>query len=240
MKGVRNVRNERPLSRQKEQNGVSQGSQGRPQRSQWTGHRVLLGSKKNSLVPEIPPFIEEDKYLAEKTVEDVLRHFGKNLKEGRRRYRQFVEKGIKHGRREDLQGGGLVRSAGGDTSVLSPKRKEDRELSDQRVLGSGDFVSATLQQSERILEKKYLPKRSIEELIELVAMQTGISPEMICSRNRKQKVSEARSLVSWLAVEKTGHPAAEVARYLGISRVGVLPSVKKGHDICQKYDGQLN
>ncbi len=151
-----------------------------------------------------------------------------------------MEKGIKQGRRPEFQGGGLIRSAGGDTSVLSPKDKENRELSDQRILGSGDFVSATLQQSERILEKKYLPKRSIEELIELVAMQTGISPEMICSRSRKQKVSEARSLVSWLAVEKTGHPAAEVAGYLGISCVGVLLSVKKGHDICQKYDGQLN
>ena len=74
---------------------------------------------------------------------------------------------------------------------MSPKDKENRELSDQRVLGSGDFVSATLQQSEKILERKYLPKRSIEELIELVAIQTGISPEMICSRSRKQKVSEA-------------------------------------------------
>ena len=77
-----------------------------------------------------------------------------------------MEKGIKQGRRPELQGGGLVRSAGGDTSVLFSKNKENRELSDQRVLVSGDFVSATLQQSEKILERKYLPKRSIEELIE--------------------------------------------------------------------------
>ena len=191
-------------------------------------------------VPLINAGEKNGKSLAEKTIEDVLKHFGKSLKDARRNYHRFVEKGIKHGRREDLQGGGLIRSSGGDTSVLSPKRKEDRELSDERILGSGDFVSATLQQSEKIFERKYLPKRSIEELIELVAMQTGISPEMICSRSRKQKVSEARSLVSWLAVEKTGHPAAEVARYFGISCVGVLLSVKKGHDICQKYDGQLN
>jgi hypothetical protein len=40
----------------------------------------------------------------------------------------FVEKGIKHGRRKDLQGGGLVRSAGGDTSVLVSNRKNEREL----------------------------------------------------------------------------------------------------------------
>jgi hypothetical protein len=71
-------------------------------------------------------------------------------------------------------------------------------------------------------------------------LPTSPSSEMICSRSRKQKVFEARSLVSWLAVEKTGHPAVEVPRYLGTSCVGVLLSAKKGHDICQKYDDQLN
>jgi len=38
-------------------------------------------------------------------------YFGETFKVGRRRYYQFVEKGIKHGRREDLQGGGLIRPA---------------------------------------------------------------------------------------------------------------------------------
>ena len=39
-----------------------------------------------------------------------------------------MDKGIKHGRREALQGGGLVRSAGGDTSVLVSNRKSERGL----------------------------------------------------------------------------------------------------------------
>jgi len=39
------------------------------------------------------------------------------------------------------------------------KARAGRELSDQRILGGGDFVGTTLQQSERMLEKKYLPKR---------------------------------------------------------------------------------
>ena len=84
----------------------------------WSGHSALIGKQKNPLVPEIPLAIKEDEYLAEKTVEDVLQYFGKSLKEARRRYRQFVEKGIKQGRREDLQGGGLIRSSGGDKAVL--------------------------------------------------------------------------------------------------------------------------
>jgi len=149
-----------------------------------------------------------------------------------------VEKGIKQGRRPELQGGGLVRSAGGDTSVLSPKRKENRELSDQRILGGGDFVGAVLQKSERLLEKKYKPKQTIDDLIAVVADKVGISPELICSGSRQRKYSEARALVAYMAVEETGHSAAEVARHLGVRRVNVLRSAKKGRKIGNKYDDE--
>ncbi|RZB29788.1 MAG: hypothetical protein SRB1_02068 [Desulfobacteraceae bacterium Eth-SRB1] len=84
--------------------------------------------------------VKNDKSLAEKTVENVLQYFGKSLKEARRRYRQFVEKGIKQGRRSELQGGGLIRSSGGDKAGLLGQKKEDREKSDQRILGSGGFA----------------------------------------------------------------------------------------------------
>ncbi len=57
--------------------------------------------------------------------------------------------------------------------------------------------------------------------------------------NRQRQYSEARSVLAWLAVEEVGHPAAEVARFLGISRVGVLLSLEKAKNICQKYEFQL-
>ncbi len=161
------------------------------------------------------------------------------FKIARRRYRQFVKKGIDQGTRPDLQGGGLVGSAGGNKSGLLGRKKGEREKGDERILGSGDFVGETLQQSETLLEKKYLPKRPIEELIEIVAEKLGLKPELICSGNRQRQYSEARSVLAWLAVEEVGHSAAEVARFLGISRVGVLLSLEKAKDICQKYEFQL-
>ena len=119
------------------------------------------------------------------------------------------------------------------------RKAEEREKGDARILGSGDFVNDTLTQSETVLEKKYLPKRPIEELIEVVAGKLGLKPELICSGNRQRQYSEARSVLAWMAVEEVGHPAAEVARFLGISRVGVLLSLEKAKDICQKYELQL-
>ena len=110
------------------------------------------------------------KSLAEKTIEDVLLHFGDTINVSRRIYRDFVKKGIDQGRRADLQGGGLVRSAGGDKRGLLGRNKEEREQGDARILGSGDFVGETLQKAEARFEKKYQPRRPIEELVSLSGM----------------------------------------------------------------------
>jgi len=114
---------------------------------------------------------------------------------------------------------------------LLGQKKEDREKSDQRILGSGGFVGAVLQKSERLLEKKYKPKQPIEELIEVVAGQLGLEAKLISSGSRQKKITEARALVAYLAVEETGHSAAEVARHLGIGRTNVLRSIKRGREI---------
>ena len=111
----------------------------------WTGHSAVLGRRKNPLIPELPD--KPVKSLAEKSVEDVLKHFGETFKIARRRYRQFVKKGIDHGKRPDFQGGGLVRSAGGERIGLLGLKKEERELSDDRILGSGHFVAQVLEKT---------------------------------------------------------------------------------------------
>ena len=172
--------------------------------------------------------VKKEKPLTEKTIEDILLHFGETKKVASRRYRQFVKNGIDQGKRPELQGGGLVRSAGGDKAGLLGRKNEEREKGDARILGSGDFVNETLQQVETSFERKYLSKRSIQELIEFVAMRTGIPPELICSGSRKPRISDARSIIAHMAVEETGHAASDVARYLGIKQTSVLQSVKKG------------
>ena len=38
-------------------------------------------------------------------------------------------------------------------------------------------------------------------------------------------------MLAWLAVEEVGHPAAEVARFVGISRMGVQKAVIRGLEL---------
>jgi len=74
--------------------------------------------------------------------------------------------------------------------------------------------------------------------IEVVPERLDLAPELICSGSRQQRYSEARSLVAGLAVEEVGHPAAEVARFLGISRVGVKKAGGRGMQL--KKQGPLD
>ena len=69
----------------------------------------------------------------------------------------------------------------------------------------------TLHQSEKLLERKYRPKKSIDDLIREVAQQNGLSPELICSGSRKPRISNARSIVAHIAIKEIGHSATNVA-----------------------------
>jgi len=100
----------------------------------WGGHSALLGKRKNHLMPNKPKqrnkpdnANEQDRSLAEKTIEDVLLQFGNTYQAARRRYREFVKKGVNQGKRPELHGGGLIRSAGGSEAGLLGRKKEERD-----------------------------------------------------------------------------------------------------------------
>ncbi len=174
-----------------------------------------MGNSKNPLVPEIPPVIGEDKFLAEKTVEDVLKHFGETFKIARRRYRQFVKKGIDQGKRPDVQGGGLVRSVGGDKTGLLGRKGEDRELSDQRILGSGHFVAQVLEKANEVNQKQ-MDKYSLQILCQKIISVFGINEEELRSAFKKRVVTEAKASFSYLAIRKMGYSGREVGQFLNM------------------------
>jgi putative transposase len=163
--------------------------------------------------------VKKVKPLAEKTIEDVLLNFGETKKTARKRYREFVEKGIKQGTREDLQGGGLVRSAGGETAGLLGRKAEEREKGDPRILGSGDFVSRTLHESNKVFETRN--KIPLEDLVQRVITDASLKKDALKSSRRSAKITEARAIISFLAVNQLGMTAAEVGRELGMTGMGV-------------------
>jgi REP element-mobilizing transposase RayT len=185
----------------------------------------------------------KNKSLSEKTVEDVLKHFGETFKIARRKYRQFVKNGIDQGKRPEFQGGGLVRSAGGNKAGLFGRRKEEREKGDERILGSGNFVNEALMKAGEDWEKGKKRKIPLAQLIGKVASHLGLKEASIISSSRKRGISEARGIICYLAVNDMGYSVSEVAHALEVRRVSAGQCVTRGEKIllCRettfvKYD----
>jgi len=96
-------------------------------------------------------------------------------------------------------------------------------------------VTETLEQTEVRFEKKYLPRRPIEELVEIVASHLDLSPKSIISSSRKKEVSEARALVCYFAIRDLNYSASEAARCLAISRVNANRCADRGMNVIDNY-----
>ena len=170
----------------------------------WTGHGVLLGR-------------------AERRWQDtgaVLGYFGRRRKEAVEKYEEYVAEGMGQGRRPELVGGGLVRSRGGWSAVLSQRRRGDREASDERILGSGAFVERVIEEAEEgIKEALQLRKRlgDLETLLRAVARGEGVVEGEIRGGSQRREVVRARALMCQVAVKRMGYSGARVARFLGVT-----------------------
>jgi hypothetical protein len=81
-------------------------------------------------------------------VVSVLCLFGTKEKAARAAYSLYVQDGITIGRREDLIGGGLLRSHGGWSVVQELRRNKKYQKGDERILGDSDFAEDVLRRSE--------------------------------------------------------------------------------------------
>jgi len=145
----------------------------------------------------------------------VLKRFATQTGLARRRYRDFVQKGARQGRRPDLIGGGLVRSAGGWTAEKALRKIGDYQKGDERILGDGDFVSKTLAQANAQLERKHrIQKRGVtsDMVVGHVASLLEMEPSELLTPGKQKRLVQARSLVCFLAVQEAGISQAELSR----------------------------
>lgn len=170
----------------------------------WCGHSVLMGRSKNDW--------QDRDY--------VLRFFGTIEGEAKKNYREFVKEGIEEGRRSDLVGGGLIRSQGGWSAVKEMRRKGIREKSDERILGSGDFVDQLIFESDKIRRKEFFVlerSREVEKIMKKVCDDAGINMKELVSGNRRRQVAAVRRSLAQKLVEEIGLSLAETGRKLGVS-----------------------
>lgn len=180
----------------------------------WSGHSALLGRRNR-------PWQDRDY---------ILGFFGEGII-GPKKYLQFIKEGMDQGRRPELVGGGLIRSSGGWSEVLSLRKRGEREASDQRILGEGDFVEKVLSEATNFqkevlgLNKK---KLDLPDLASRISTRQGISLDELLSASLRKEIVEARRVLAWLAVKVLGYSGAEVARYLGVTSSCINRSLSRG------------
>lgn len=190
----------------------------------YTGHSILLGHYQREW----------------QDIEYVLGLFGKEIKQARRHYREFVQKGIKIGRQPNLVGGGLIRSQGGWKRIGLHREKGNRIKGDERILGSGDFVEKILKQSQEEKERKvYLEDKDHDYkwLISKVAGYFNLKTEEISRRGGYRNRVAARSVLCYWASRELGISTTELAKRLNVSQPTVSQSIKRGEKIV--LDKQL-
>lgn len=158
----------------------------------------------------------------------MLAYFGKRVGPARRSYRAFVTKATGQGRRWDLTGGGLIRSAGGWAAVKALKKEKFHVKSDERVLGDGDFVEKILSRSRERYEQQYALKASgidLDNVAARVAELLGMDTDQIWQPGKFRLQVQARSLLCYWAVRELGESMTAMAGRLGISTPAVSKKV---------------
>jgi putative transposase len=167
----------------------------------------------------------------------VLTLFSDDVVESRIHYRRFVEKGIAIGKRDDLIGGGLIRSSGGWSNVLEQRREKLFRKSDERILGDHNFVEEALSTAEERLEGKYLIKAlgfDLEKVAERVCAVLHIEKWEVYAPGKERRRVHARSLLCYWAAREVGISQAELSRELKISPAGVTFSVRRGEKLVRE------
>ncbi len=192
----------------------------------YSGHSVLMGHRKREW----------------QDADYVLNYFGKQRYSARKQYEAFVAAGLQQGRREDLAGGGLIRSLGGWKEIKASALKGTFINSDERILGDGDFVEEMLSEAKEAFERKYAIKRQgydLDTVARRAATICAVDVEDIFSRQKHPTKVKARSLFCYWATSALGISHAEISKRIGISAPGVGYSVERGKFIVRENGYQL-
>ena len=107
----------------------------------------------------------------------------------------------------------------------------ERQACDERILGGGAFVESLWR--EDALRGRLPPLLGLEELVGRVARAYGVEADEIRRRRKLPSLSEARSVVCYLAVRELGCKGPEVGRTLALGRAGLSGAVQRGERVVR-------
>jgi len=178
----------------------------------WSGHRSIIGKTKHTWM----------------AIDRVLSEFGSTRRKALGEYRRFMREGLEQGRLPELTGGGLIRSKGGWSQVLSARRSGHREEFDERILGNGDFVNRILEEAEEKAKHQLKLRRGGKTLTGIVGEECKrerISPNELRGGGRRRKISRLRATIAKRGRDELGLSLAEIARHVGVNTSSIRKAI---------------
>jgi len=179
----------------------------------WCGHAVLLNRVRYD-------WMDRDY---------VLLFFGQKEGPARKAYLQFLEEELGVDREKELSGGGLVRSQGGWSKVQSMRRRGEKALGDERILGGDLFVKEVLKEAEErrdVLLPEHERLHLLDDDIERACRDAGVTPVFLRSGSKAGKLPSLRKELARKALLEYGMSLAETARQLGVTANAVSYMLK--------------
>jgi putative transposase len=192
----------------------------------YCGHYALMGKTESGF----------------QDVDYVLNLFGEKVLEARRLYLKFVRNGIAAGRRPDLTGGGLVRSAGGWSALKAMRNDESRMKGDERILGQGDFVESVLEAAQENLDRKSKIRALGYDFDWLVGRVLGLFDltfNELLTGGKQRKMVQARSVLCYWGTRELGMSAVSISKKLNIASSTASESAMRGKQIVENQGWKL-
>jgi hypothetical protein len=172
----------------------------------------------------------------------VLQRFARQLSRARALYRAFVADGVALGKRPELVGGGLIRSAGGWKAVIALRRGREGYAGDERILGDSEFVETIREELERTEDSRVRGKwHSVAtiDLITRVCVAERIPVERLLGAGRARIVSRARQGIAFLWVEVLGNSGRALARDLNVRPESIYYAARRGRKDAARWQAIL-
>jgi putative transposase len=192
----------------------------------YCGHSVILSRRKHGW----------------QDIEYVLGLFDEESTVARRRYRDFVRRGIGQGKRPELIGGGLIRSQGGWAAVKALRRSGAYQKGDERILGGSAFVEEVLSQANERMEQKYRLAADgfdLERVVKRVSELMDMSPGEVLGSGKGRRMVEARSLLCYWAIDLLGITQTRLARILRLTQPAISQAVSRGKRLADIHEYSL-
>jgi putative transposase len=141
---------------------------------------------------------------------------------------------INGGRIGGMRNAASAHSLEGWSAVMGLRRSGEKSLTDERILGSNDFVQRMFGEADhrkRHLFSSVLRGRQAQQIIARSCEKEGISIQELQRASRRGPIPRVQSYLVWTPARELGMPLAEIRRRLGVSPP-TISQFPHGKQIC--------